>query len=97
VFTVTGSAPQATATTTPAGGGQPAPAAAAPTATPKPSGDDLVALHHDDRVSTYRKRQAIRDKYRGQMGEAVFNEGLNAGKGLESALADAMAAKSGGG
>jgi methionine-rich copper-binding protein CopC len=101
VFTLVGPAPQATATPAPTGGGStaaanpPAPTAA-PVASPAPSADDLVTLHGDDRVSTYRKRQAIRDKYRGQIDEAVFNEGLNAGKGLESALADAMAAKQGG-
>jgi copper resistance protein C len=103
VFTLAGPAPQATPTPAPAtGGGSTAPAGpppppAAPAATAKPSGDDLVTLHGDDRVSTYRKRQAIRDTYRGQIDEAVFNEGLNAGKGLDAALADAMAAKKGGG
>ena len=44
----------------------------------------------DVRVDTYCKRQAIRDKYQGQIDVASFNDDLAAGKGLESALADAM-------
>jgi methionine-rich copper-binding protein CopC len=96
VFTLIGPAPQPTPNPA-AGGANTSPPAAAPVATPKPSGDDLVTLHQDDRISTYRKRQAIRDKYAGQIDVALFNEGLNAGKGLESALKDAMAAKSGAG
>jgi hypothetical protein len=65
-------------------------------APPAPAGDDLVTLHHDARVGSYRQRQAIRDAYHGQIDEATFNEGLNAGKRLEAALADATAAKHGG-
>ncbi len=46
---------------------------------------------NDVRVDTYCKRQAIRDKYKGQIAEATFNGALADGEGLESALADAMA------
>ena len=43
------------------------------------------------RADTYCKRQAIRDKFKGQIDEATFNAALADGEGLESALADAMA------
>jgi methionine-rich copper-binding protein CopC len=56
--------------------------------------DDAVTLGMDDRVSSYRKRQAIRDTYREQIDEAVFNDRLHAGRGLEVALADARAVQS---
>ena len=46
---------------------------------------------NDVRVDTYCKRQAIRDKFKGQIDEATFNGALADGEGLESALADAMA------
>ena len=46
---------------------------------------------NDMRVDTYCKRQAIRDKFKGQIDEATFNAALADGEGLESALADAMA------
>jgi hypothetical protein len=46
---------------------------------------------HDVRVDTYCKRQAIRDKYAGQIDVVTFNEALADGEGLESALADAIA------
>jgi hypothetical protein len=42
-------------------------------------------------VDTYCKRQAIRDKYAGQIDVATFNAALANGEGLESALSDAMA------
>ena len=45
----------------------------------------------DVRVDTFCKREAIRQKYAGQIDVASFNDDLAAGKGLESALADAMA------
>jgi methionine-rich copper-binding protein CopC len=45
----------------------------------------------DVRIDTYCKRQAIRDKYAGQIDVAGFNDDIAAGKGYESALADAMA------
>jgi hypothetical protein len=56
---------------------------------PPAAADDAVTLHHDARVGSYRQRQAIRHAQRGQLDEAVFNEGLNAGKRLEAALAAA--------
>jgi hypothetical protein len=43
------------------------------------------------RVDTYCKRQAIRDKFRGQIDEKTFNGELSLGVGLETALAEAMA------
>ena len=42
-------------------------------------------------MDTYCKRQAIRDKFKGQIDEATFNAALADGEGLQSALADAMA------
>jgi copper resistance protein C len=96
VFTVAGPTPQATPT---AAAGAPTPA---PTTTAVPavspttiSPDDVVNPRLDVRVNTYRKRQAIRDKYQGRIDVAVFNAALADGEGLESALDDAMAAKSG--
>jgi hypothetical protein len=46
---------------------------------------------HDSRIDTYCKRQAIRQKYAGQIDLVTFNEALADREGLESALADAMA------
>jgi hypothetical protein len=46
---------------------------------------------NDSRIDTYCKRQAIRDKYAGQIDVATFNAAVADGEGLESALADAMA------
>jgi len=46
---------------------------------------------NDSRVDTYCKRQAIRQKYAGQIDVASFNAALADGEGFESALADAMA------
>jgi hypothetical protein len=42
-------------------------------------------------VDTFCKREAIRQKYAGQIDVATFNAALAGGEGLESALADAMA------
>lgn len=50
---------------------------------------------NDVRVDTYCKRQAIRDKFRGQIDEKTFNYLLSTGKGLDSALEGAMAALKG--
>ncbi len=105
VFTVAGPTPtpQASATSAPAQAATPQPTAStqapatAPTPSPTVSADDLVNPHMDVRVDTYRKRQAIRDKYQGQIDVAVFNAALADGEGFESALSDAMAAKSGSG
>jgi hypothetical protein len=47
----------------------------------------------DVRVDTYCKRQAIRDKFRGQIDEKTFNYRLSLGVGLETALADDGGAK----
>ena len=92
VFTVAAAAGQA----------QPAPAAApsnAP-ATDTSSGQAAPACIDngvktpgisDVRVDTYCKRQAIRDKFRGQIDEKTFNSELSLGVGLETALAEAMA------
>jgi methionine-rich copper-binding protein CopC len=46
---------------------------------------------NDVRVDTYCKRQAMREKYAGQIDVASFNAALADGEGLESALSDAMA------
>ena len=94
VFTVAGAAPAQGA----------APAPAAPVANPQPAASTQAAAAptcidngvktpgiNDVRVDTYCKRQAIRDKFKGQIDEATFNGALADGEGLESALADAMA------
>lgn len=106
VFTVGGAAPAApaapaqpattTTTTTITGttATQPSTTAAAP---PRPAAPACVDNGvktpgiADVRVDTYCKRQAIRDKYAGQIDVSSFNDDLAAGKGFESALADAMA------
>jgi copper resistance protein C len=98
-FTVAG------ASAAPAGGGQPAtsPAAAAtpaPAAAAAPSpatGDDAITPGiHDVRLNTYRKRQAIRDQYRGKINEVAFNEAVADDQGLESALKAATGSGSSG-
>jgi methionine-rich copper-binding protein CopC len=105
VFTVAGAAPT-TAATTPLAPSVPVAAAApaAPTVqATTPTTVTTVAAPTcidngvrtkgiaDVRVDTYCKRQAIRDKYAGQIDIVSFNDDLTAGKGFESALADAMA------
>ncbi|MCA1643910.1 MAG: hypothetical protein LC797_00080 [Chloroflexi bacterium] len=45
---------------------------------------------HDARLNTYRKRQAIRDQYKGKINEVAFNEAVADDQGLESALKIAM-------
>lgn len=77
--------PAATDTTQPA-----ASTAQAPAATCVDNGKKTPGIN-DIRVDTYCKRQAIRDKFKGQIDEATFNGALADGEGLESALADAMA------
>jgi hypothetical protein len=52
--------------------------------------DDRLGTMTDPRVDTYAKRQAIRDKYRGQINETTFNDELGDGVSLDQALADAM-------
>ena len=78
--------PAATGNAQPAASGQPA----APAATCVDNGTKTPGIN-DIRVDTYCKRQAIRDKFKGQIDEATFNGALADGEGLESALADAMA------
>jgi methionine-rich copper-binding protein CopC len=95
VFTVAGTpavaAPPATAPT-------PAPAASPSIAKPAASGPACVENGQitpgqaDFRVNTYCKRQAIRDQYKGQIDELIFNFDLSEGMGLESSLKDAMGA-----
>src|SRR5437764_721277 len=46
----------------------------------------------DVRVDTYCKRQAIRDKFRGQIDEKTFNYLLSLGVGLDTALDEAKEA-----
>jgi methionine-rich copper-binding protein CopC len=93
VFTVVGAAPvMSTPAPTPAPNAvnaatQPAPAAAVACAE---NGQRTPGIN-DSRVDTYCKRQAIRQKYAGQIDVLSFNEALADGEGLESALADAMA------
>jgi copper resistance protein C len=94
VFTVAGAAPTTTsapttsAQTTSAQPGTPAQTPAGP-----PCVDNGVRTPGitDSRVDTYCKRQAIREKYAGQIDVASFNAALADGEGLESAVADAMA------
>jgi len=93
VFTVAGTAPAAVA---PAA--QPAPAAAAPSAPVLVAcieNGQVTPGMSDVRVNTYCKRQAIRDKYKGQIDENTFNFELSEGVGLETALAKAMEALKG--
>ncbi|MBV9542852.1 MAG: copper resistance protein CopC [Chloroflexi bacterium] len=93
VFTVAG--PPAAAMPTPMASNASAPTtvAAAPAANVPASGDDAITKGINDvRVNTYRKRQAIRDQYRGKIDELTFNLAIASGEGLENALKDAMAA-----
>lgn len=68
---------------------------AAATATPSTisTEDAITPGIQDPRLNTYRKRQAIRDQYRGKMDEAIFNQAVSNGVTLEAALAAAIAAK----
>jgi copper resistance protein C len=96
VFTVAGTPPAAPAPV-PAPGAAPGPASVAPPAAAAaaaacPSTDPVTAGISDVRLNTYCKRQAIRDKYRGQIDEVTFNLEVADGVGLENALAEAMEA-----
>jgi copper resistance protein C len=93
VFTVVGPAPaQGTTPNPPAAAVNPAPAATSPVAQPTCIDDGKKTPGINDvRVDTYCKRQAIREKFKGQIDEATFNGALADGEGFESALADAMA------
>jgi methionine-rich copper-binding protein CopC len=96
VFTVAGAAPAA-ATPTPAPSavpGAPTPSPA-PAAAACPATDPVTPGISDVRLNTYCKRQAIRDKYRGQIDELTFNFDVADGVGLDNALAEAMEAKKG--
>ena len=83
---------QATTPNPPAttGNAQPAASAQPAGATCIDNGKKTPGIN-DIRVDTYCKRQAIRDKFKGQIDEATFNAALADGEGLQSALADAMA------
>ena len=89
VFTVAGAAPAAAPAPATAPGG-----AASTPATPAgptcPSTDPVTPGVTDVRVNTYCKRQAIRDKYRGQIDEVTFNLDVADGVGLDNALKEAM-------
>jgi methionine-rich copper-binding protein CopC len=96
VFTVAGAAGSASPTPSPA----PMPASSGATAQNAAPGsaaptcvDNGVRTPGitDSRVDTFCKREAIRQKYAGQIDVATFNAALAGGEGLESALADAMA------
>jgi methionine-rich copper-binding protein CopC len=100
VFTVAGAAPAPAPAAAPANAAPAAnPPAAAPNAAPAPAAPAPTCIDNgqrtpginDVRVDTYCKRQAIRDKFKGQIDEATFNAALADGEGLESAVADAMA------
>jgi copper resistance protein C len=96
VFTVAGAAPApaanpAPATTAQTGTTTQAQAPATPAApTCIDNGVRTLGIN-DSRIDTYCKRQAIRDKYAGQIDVASFNFAVADGEGLESALSDAMA------
>ena len=96
VFTVAGSG-QPSGTVQPSGTApSSAPAAnapAQPSAAAPSCNDNGVRTPgiNDVRVDTFCKREAIRQKFAGQIDVASFNDDLASGKGLESALADAMA------
>jgi methionine-rich copper-binding protein CopC len=95
VFTVAGATPPSA--TTPAAptmtGGPPGTSTLPATVAAPTCVDNGVRTPgiNDSRVDTYCKRQAIRDKYAGEIDISSFNDDLAAGKGFESALADAMA------
>jgi methionine-rich copper-binding protein CopC len=96
VFTVAAAAATPVVTTTATPAVQPAAAAAQPTPAPAPAPacvDNGVRTPgiNDSRVDTYCKREAIRQKYAGQIDVASFNAALADGEGLESALSDAIA------
>ena len=91
VFTLAAAPPAATGAPTPSTApATPAPVVAVVVVT---NGDDAVTRGINDvRINTYRKRQAIRDQYRGKIDELTFNLAVADGEGLESALKDAMEA-----
>ncbi len=74
---------------------QVAPPAAAVTGPACPSSDPVTPGISDVRLNTYCKRQAIRDKYKGQIDDLTFNFAVADGVGLANALAFAMDAKKG--
>jgi methionine-rich copper-binding protein CopC len=94
VFTVAAAAVTPVASTAATPVAQPAAAAAQPTPKPAPACVDNGVRTpgiNDSRVDTFCKREAIRQKYAGQINVASFNAALADGEGLESALSDAMA------
>jgi copper resistance protein C len=96
VFTVAGAEPSTAATTaaqpTTAQPGTTAQTQTAPSAAPScvDNGVRTPGIN-DSRVDTFCKREAIRQKFAGQIDVASFNAALADGEGLETALADAMA------
>jgi len=97
VFTVAGAAPAATTPTPMPSTTTTAPVTTAPAQTAAATGPACVDNGvktpgiNDSRADTYCKRQALRQKYYGQIDVASFNAALADGEGLESALSDAMA------
>jgi copper resistance protein C len=94
VFTVAGAAPAQPA----AAAAPDVPAASAPAASEPLScaeNGKVTPGISDVRVNTYCKRQAVRDKFKGQIDEKTFNFDLADGVGLDNALADAMQALKG--
>jgi hypothetical protein len=59
-----------------------------PEAAPPPVPDTTTA-GLDPRLDTFSKRQAIRDRFRGELDEALFNALIGQGKSLDVALAAA--------
>jgi hypothetical protein len=57
-----------------------------------PANEPDMSAVTDPRISSYAKRQALRDQYRGQIDEVTFNDELGDGVPLETALNDALAA-----
>ena len=96
VFTVAGAAPAAASTPAPTSNGQttnaqPSTTAQTPSAPACVDNGVRTPGINDSRVDTYCKREALRQKYAGQIDVASFNAALADGEGLESALSDAMA------
>jgi hypothetical protein len=94
VFTVAGPAPQAAPAALNPASTTPPPTTVAATTAVKPATciDNGVVTPGiaDVRVNTYCKRQAVREQYKGQINEVLFNYDLSIGMGFESSLKDAM-------
>jgi methionine-rich copper-binding protein CopC len=90
VFTVSGASQAAAPATTAPQATTPVQATTSAATTCVDNGVRTPAIN-DVRVDTFCKREAIRQKYAGQIDVSSFNDDLAAGKGLDSALADSMA------